>query len=192
MNIIGGITRPDLAFETAKLSEKLGKASINNMKQAAALTKKAKDKPLKIKIGRLGELEKMKLLVYASASIATLQDQDPSEGCSYGGKFGDNRSCAPMVWGRSKARIPIIVITHLHSMDDVILSINSTKEEPHWIDGTALRQEEEQGQILIARQAEAGAVVAPFVKKYVNAESLRAVLETGQNGGISVKIFGIS
>ena len=101
------------------------------------------------------------------------------------------RSLLDDVIGKGKAGLPIIVVTRFQSVDSAIQSINIIKDEPHWIDGTALKREVERGQILVARQAEAGTIMAPFIKKDVNTKSLRAVLETGHNKGVSLKIFGM-
>ena len=85
------------------------------------------------------------------------------------------------IFGKGKAKLPITVGTDSQHVDHAIQSINITKDKRSMIDWVALRQGVEQGLFSVARQAEAGMLTAPLIKKGVSAESLREVLETGQS-----------
>ena len=108
-------TRPDLAYEIVELSTKFGKATLKDMRQAARLIKKARDRPLRIKFKHLGDLRELKFLVYGDAAHASLPDGTSSCGGKLVLLLGKDGKCAPLMWGSNKlkriARSPLAAET---------------------------------------------------------------------------------
>jgi hypothetical protein len=96
------LTRPDLAFRTNFLSRvPPGTDLREKIKEARELTSEAKKTPLEIKYGKLGQLEKLSLEVYADASFGGIDKGLKSTEGHIILLRGDSDKCAPISW-RSK------------------------------------------------------------------------------------------
>ena len=104
INWVSCNTRPDLAYEVMELSTKFGHATVQDLRQASRLVKKAREQGLSLKFKRLGPVEDLKVVMYGDASHASLPDKVSSCEGRVILVVGQEGRCAPLAWACNKIK----------------------------------------------------------------------------------------
>ena len=73
LNWLSSQTRPDLAFDSVKLSVCLNKATNRDARYSRKVVKRAKEENYQIKFSHLGPIEKLHIQVFADASLGNIE-----------------------------------------------------------------------------------------------------------------------
>ena len=90
-------SRPDLCFEVCKLSNNFKNANVGELVNCNKIIKKANANPLVLRYNNLGDINNLKLVVYADASFGNLPDGG-SQGVFLIFIVGSNNVCHLIAW----------------------------------------------------------------------------------------------
>ncbi|XP_078490921.1 uncharacterized protein LOC144747058 [Ciona intestinalis] len=90
-------TRPDISFDVCVLATNFNKATVKDIVHCNKVIRKLHNEDLKIKFMSLGDVEKLKLVVYSDAAFANLHDGG-SQGAFLIFLVGENKKCNILSW----------------------------------------------------------------------------------------------
>lgn len=93
-----GNTRPDLAFDVRELATRNKHATLDDLRNANKILKKAKLEQVKVKYGKLGDWEKLNIVAYTDSSYRNAESGTKSVGGRVIFLMNENGDCCPLGW----------------------------------------------------------------------------------------------
>ena len=96
-------TRPDIAFEVSRLASRVNKAKVYDLIEVNKLVKKVKSEEVVVKFPKLNNLQKCKLVIYADAGFANVEDCG-SQGAHIIFLVDEENNSVPLSWSSTRIK----------------------------------------------------------------------------------------